>query len=98
MSMPGGGRHGHRRNLVSSPVMRGVSADGAGFEVGFVAGAGQQQRMPLVDVAAAEVAFELVAPSRSFPSFQGQRNNTGWWFFATTVHTSGSSPGWSVIM
>jgi hypothetical protein len=28
--------------------------------------------------------FELAAPVRSFPSFRGQRNNTGWWWVATT--------------
>lgn len=53
----------------------------AGFRVGFVGPDGADQRLPLVDVAAH--AFEDVAPVRSFPSFRGRRNNTGWWWCAT---------------
>src|SRR5688572_26100596 len=28
--------------------------------------------------------YELAAPARSLRSWKGQRNNTGWWWFATT--------------
>jgi hypothetical protein len=33
---------------------------------------------------AAGVAFEDLVPVRSFAAFRGQRNNTGWWWVATT--------------
>lgn len=53
----------------------------AGFQVGFVGRDGADQRLPLIE--AAEHEFEFVAPVRAFPSFHGQRNNTGWWWCAT---------------
>lgn len=53
----------------------------SGFRVGFVGRDGVDQRLVLAD--AAGCAFEDVAPVRSFPSFRGQRNNTGWWWCGT---------------
>lgn len=55
-----------------------------GFEIGYVDDAGRQRRDPLAEVVSSAVAFENISPSRAFPSFRGQRNNSGWWFFATT--------------
>lgn len=62
------------------PVTAPQSA--AGFRVGFVGHDGIDQRRRLAEIA--EHAFEHTAPVRSFPSFRGQRNNTGWWWCATT--------------
>ncbi|MFC9938562.1 TnsA-like heteromeric transposase endonuclease subunit [Nocardiopsis alba] len=52
------------------------------FEVAFLAPDGTEQRLPLEQ--ATRYPFESVIPVRSFPSFRGQRNNTGWWWTATT--------------
>jgi hypothetical protein len=62
----------------------GVQETGAPvrFEVVFLAPDGTKERLPLEQ--AARYPFERVPPVRSFPSFRGQRNNTGWWWTATT--------------
>jgi hypothetical protein len=52
-----------------------LSSSAAGFEVRFVDAARGELRRPLS--AAVRYPFELVEPARSFPSFRGQRNNTG---------------------
>jgi len=59
-----------------------LSPSAAGFEVRFVDAARGELRRPLSAVV--RYPFELVGPVRSFPSFRGQRNNTGWWWAATT--------------
>jgi hypothetical protein len=44
-----------------------------------------EQRLPLDQ--AASVAFETSKPVRTFPSYRGQRSNSGMWWFATSeVH------------
>lgn len=68
----------------------GVRAD-RGFRVGFIGHDGIEQRLPIAAVA--EYRFEDTAPVRSFPSFRGQRNNTGWWCARPPVATSDLSPG-----
>ncbi|MGW4719052.1 hypothetical protein [Nocardia sp. NPDC004260] len=63
---------GHGLHLVPS----GVAAEPVrGFEVGFVDPEAGEVRRFLPDATA--VASERVAPIRSIPSFQGQRNNPG---------------------
>jgi len=57
----------------------------SGFEVGFVGVGGRECRERLETVAG--LAFELVPQVRSFPSFRGQRNNTGlWWLSRSGRH------------
>jgi hypothetical protein len=53
-----------------------------GFEVGFLGVDGREvrQRLDLVR----RHGFEDVAAVRSFPSFRGPRNNSDWWWLATT--------------
>lgn len=58
-----------------------VPAPLPGFAVGYVGPDGRERRDSLTAVAA--VAFEPVAPVRSFPVYRGQRNNTGLWWSAT---------------
>ncbi|WP_430783357.1 TnsA-like heteromeric transposase endonuclease subunit [Actinoplanes sp. G11-F43] len=58
-----------------------VPAPVPGFAVGYVGPDGRERRDSLT--AAAAVAFESVAPVRSFPVYRGQRNNTGLWWSAT---------------
>ena len=58
----------------AAPLPAAPSPD-AGFRVGFVDRDGLDQRLLLAD--AAGHAFEDVVPVRPFPSFRGQRNNTG---------------------
>jgi hypothetical protein len=52
------------------------------FEVSFIDETGGWRREPLSSCWA--VPFERAAPSRSFPSFKGQRNFPGLWWSATT--------------
>jgi hypothetical protein len=54
---------------------------GAGFEVEFVDADSVVRREPLSRCWS--VRFEEVAPSRSFPSYRGQRNFPGWWWSST---------------
>ncbi|MEV4049623.1 TnsA-like heteromeric transposase endonuclease subunit [Amycolatopsis sp. NPDC049688] len=63
-----------------------ASTEADGFDLRFRAGDGVR-RCELAQ--AAEVAFETLAPVRSFPAFRGQRNNTGWWWVATTARHVG---------
>jgi hypothetical protein len=53
-----------------------------GFEVSYVAGDGAEHRVPLAHAWA--VPFEQGIPVRRFPSRQGQRHLSGWWWSATT--------------
>ncbi len=65
----------------SSPIhARAVAAPP--FEVVFIDETGSQRRQPLS--ACWDVRFERVTPSRSFPSFKGQKNFPGLWWSATT--------------
>ena len=50
-------------------------AAGSWFEVSFIDEAGAQRRQPLASCW--DVPFERAGPSRSFPSFKGQRNFPG---------------------
>ncbi|MEU0490775.1 TnsA-like heteromeric transposase endonuclease subunit [Nocardiopsis sp. NPDC006139] len=52
------------------------------FDVVFLTTDGTEERLPLEQ--ADRYPFESVPPIRSFPSFRGQRNNTGRWWTATT--------------
>lgn len=79
------GRKEGPRGMSLVAVPGGQSPVIDGFEIGYVDEAGQQRRLPLHEVSDSEVALEVAAPSRSFPSYRGQRNNTGWWYFATTA-------------
>lgn len=63
-------------------VVGGAPRRVSGFEVGYVDHHGVQQRELLKNAVSYE--FELAAPARIFRSWPGQRNNTGWWYFATT--------------
>jgi hypothetical protein len=57
----------------------------SGFEVGFFDADEGEVRRPLSDVPA--VAFELVPPVRSFPSYKGQRNYPGlYWSACSGAH------------
>lgn len=63
----------------------GVRAVPSGFEVGYVGDGGMQCRERLEVVAG--LAFESVPQVRSFPSFRGQRNNSGlWWLSKSARH------------
>ena len=63
----------------SAPVAPQVASD---VDLEFVSN-GQRHQIPLYRCAT--VAFELDCdPVRNFPSFRGQRNFPGWWWFATT--------------
>jgi hypothetical protein len=53
----------------------------AGFEIGFLDPDAGETRAPLADVT--QVAFERIAPVRSFPSYKGQRNFPGFYYSAT---------------
>src|SRR6266487_4619734 len=64
-----------------SPVLVRAAARSS-FELWFVDEAGAQRREPLPSCW--QVPFERARPSRSFPSFQGQRNFPGLWWSATT--------------
>lgn len=66
---------------VSSQAVRSSSLPSLGFQVVFVDPDAGELRQPLSSVAT--YPFENAAPVRSFPSFRGQRNNTGWWWCAT---------------
>ena len=63
-------------------AVRAPAAPARGFHLEFVDVDTREQRQPLARIC--DYPFELVSPVRSFPSFRGQRNNTGWWWFATT--------------
>jgi TnsA-like endonuclease N terminal len=52
------------------------------FELSFVDETGAQRREPLSSCW--DMPFERARPSRSFPTFKGQRNFPGLWWFATT--------------
>jgi len=52
------------------------------FEVDYVDAGAVRHHLPLVQAAA--LPFEYASPARSFASWRGQRNNTGWWWFSTT--------------
>jgi hypothetical protein len=60
----------------------GDPAAGSWFEVSFIDETGAQRRQPLASCW--DVPFERAGPSRSFPSFKGQRNFPGLWWSATT--------------
>jgi hypothetical protein len=64
-----------------SPVLVRAAA-GSSFEVSFIDETGTQRREPLLSCW--DVPFERAGPSRSFPSFKGQRNFPGLWWAATT--------------
>jgi hypothetical protein len=64
-----------------SPVLVRAAARSS-FELWFVDEAGAQRREPLPSCW--DVPFERARPSRSFPSFKGQRNFPGLWWSATT--------------
>jgi hypothetical protein len=55
---------------------------GSSFDVSFIDETGTQRREPLLSCW--NVPFERAGPSRSFPSFKGQRNFPGLWWAATT--------------
>lgn len=63
-------------------VASGQAGLADGFELGFVDADGVERREPLGS--AVEVAFEAVAPVRSFPSYRGQRHYPGLWWSSTT--------------
>src|SRR6266536_4044905 len=63
-------------------LLPACSAARVSFEVSFSVEAGRQRREPLLSCW--DVPFERAAPSRSFPSFKGQRNFPGLWWSATT--------------
>ncbi|MEO3781394.1 TnsA-like heteromeric transposase endonuclease subunit [Micromonospora sp. B11E3] len=75
--LDGGGWVG---GLVALPG--GSPAASRGFELAYVGAEGREQRESLV--AASGVRFELVTPVRPFPSYRGQRSNSGLWWCATT--------------
>ncbi|MEU7004342.1 TnsA-like heteromeric transposase endonuclease subunit [Nonomuraea sp. NPDC046570] len=54
----------------------------AAFEVAFLDEAGAKHRLPLSS--GWNIAFERMAPARTFPSFKGQVNFPGLWWSATT--------------
>jgi hypothetical protein len=62
-------------------AVRGHRGAIIGFEVGFVDPHVGERRASLGDVV--EMAFERVAPVRSFPSYKGQRNYPGYYYAAT---------------
>ncbi|WP_449061538.1 TnsA-like heteromeric transposase endonuclease subunit [Planomonospora algeriensis] len=78
--MPGS-RRGRQADSGLHLVMGEVADSASGFEVAFLS-AGQEARRPLSE--ARSIAFELVEPVRSFPSFKGQRNFPGLWWSATS--------------
>ncbi len=63
-------------------LLPACSAARSSFEVTFSDEAGRQRREPLLSCW--DVPFERATPSRSFPSFKGQRNFPGLWWSATT--------------
>lgn len=74
---------------------------GGEVEAEFIdAAAGQVRREPLSRCW--NVAFEAVSPVRSFPSFRGQRNWPGWWWFASTGelvgHESWLERDWLMVL
>jgi hypothetical protein len=58
------------------------AAPGSSFEVSFIDEVGVRRREPLP--LCWNLPFERAAPSRSFPSFKGQKNFPGLWWSATT--------------
>ena len=70
------------RSARDMAVAAGASAAGSSFALSFVDEAGIQRREPLSSCW--DVPFERMNPSRSFPSFKGQRNFPGLWWSATT--------------
>jgi hypothetical protein len=65
------------------PAGCGTAADG-GFEVVYVAADGTERRVSLT--ALAGVRLEDGRPVRSFPSYRGQRNYPGWyWWISRSV-------------
>ena len=72
---------------------RALEATAPSFEVVFIDETGTQRREPLL--ACWDVPFERAKPSRSFPSFKGQKNFPGLWWSATRASTSDMSRGWS---
>jgi hypothetical protein len=69
------------RTMARSPILPPAVA-GSSFEVSFIDEAGAQRREPLPSCW--NLPFERAGPSRSFPSFKGQRNFPGLWWSATT--------------
>lgn len=69
------------RTMARSPILPPTVA-GSSFEVSFIDEAGAQRREPLPSCW--NLPFERAGPSRSFPSFKGQRNFPGLWWSATT--------------
>jgi len=63
-----------------SSLARATAA--SSFELSFVDETGAQRREPLSSCW--DMPFERARPSRSFPTFRGQRNFPGLWWFATT--------------
>ncbi|MGO4613754.1 TnsA-like heteromeric transposase endonuclease subunit [Nocardia sp. 2YAB30] len=59
----------------------GQLGSGQGFEVVFVTEAGVERRVPWEWLP--DVVGELQRPVRSFPSYRGQRNFSGWYWSAT---------------
>ncbi len=53
-----------------------------GVEVEYVGPGGGRERRPLA--ACWHLRFEWMSPVRGFPSFRGQRNWPGWWWFSRT--------------
>jgi hypothetical protein len=60
----------------------GASVAGSSYALLFVDEAGIQRREPLPSCC--DLPFERMRPSRSFPSFKGQRSFPGLWWSATT--------------
>jgi hypothetical protein len=66
----------------AGPQLAGTGALDAVAEAEFIDADGTVRREPLS--LCWNVAFERVRPVRDFPSFRGQRNRPGLWWFATT--------------
>ncbi len=67
--------------MSGSPVPIRATA-GSSFVVSFIDETGAQRREPLPSCW--DAPFERASPSRSFPTFKGQRNFPGLWWSATT--------------
>jgi hypothetical protein len=60
-------------------------------EVEYAARGGGRERRPLA--ACWHLRFEWMSPVRGFPSFRGQRNWPGWWWFSRTGTHVGAESG-----
>jgi hypothetical protein len=69
------------RTMARFPILP-PTGSGSSFEVSFIDETGTQRREPLPSCW--NLPFERARPSRSFPSFKGQRNFPGLWWSATT--------------